>query len=129
MRKAEKIFVIAILVLSLSAMGVMRLAKSNNAEGSIIVKVDNQIVREVPINYSDVSKIYDFQFHNHTGQIDTKNGSVRIIRMSRELCPNGICADTGWINKTYQSIVCLPNRIVITIQKDTKEDDKIDIVI
>ena len=33
--------------------------------------------------------------------------------LSRELCPRGICSHTGWISRDYQSIVCVPNRIIV----------------
>lgn len=44
--------------------------------------------------------------------------------MSKEICPNSICSDIGWIDNTYQSIVCLPNNIIVTIEG--VEEDTID---
>jgi len=41
--------------------------------------------------------------------------------MNKEICPNAICSDTGWIDKGYQSIVCLPNNIVVTIEGNKDE--------
>lgn len=37
-------------------------------------------------------------------------------KMNKEICPRGICSDMGWISKTYESIVCLPNSIVVSIE-------------
>ncbi|WP_242862126.1 NusG domain II-containing protein [Clostridium intestinale] len=55
-------------------------------------------------------------FNNNTGYIEVKDGKVRMLEMSKEICPNSICSDTGWIDKIYQSIVCLPNNIIVTIE-------------
>ncbi len=30
-------------------------------------------------------------------------------------CPDQVCVKTGWISRGGQSIVCVPNRIVITV--------------
>jgi len=44
-----------------------------------------------------------------------------MLEMSKETCPNSICSDTGWIDKIYQSIVCLPNNIIVTIESVEEE--------
>lgn len=126
MKRLEKLVVAAILLLSFVAMGIMTLAQSDHQDKNIIIKVDNKLVKEIPINNSNESKIYSFNFNNHTGYIESKSGKVRMLEMSKELCPNGICSDTGWIDKSYQSIVCLPNKIVITVEG--KEDNGIDVI-
>lgn len=126
MKKIEKIIVAIILVLSLMSIGFTMLQKPSHTNGKILIKADNQKVKEIPLNLSSESKIYDFQFQGNTGYVESKNGQVRILEMSKDLCPNGICSDTGWIDKPYQSIVCLPNKIIITIDGD--KDDVIDVI-
>jgi len=37
------------------------------------------------------------------------------VRVTHSACPEKICARTGWINKTNQIIVCVPNKVVIQI--------------
>ncbi len=44
-----------------------------------------------------------------------------MLPLSRELCPRGICSHTGWISRNYQSIVCVPNRIIVAFS-DKKLD-------
>jgi len=122
MKKLEKIIVIVIVLLSLLAIGIPMLSKSNHQTSNIVINVDNKVVKKIPMNNSNESKRSDFNFNNHTGYIEAKNGRVRMLEMSKELCPNGICSDTGWIDKTYQSIVCLPNKIIITIEGGMKSE-------
>ena len=123
MKKLEKIILIVIVLLSLLAIGIPMLLKEPNPQTSnIVISVDNNVVRKIPMNNSNVSERYDFNFNNHIGYIEAKNGRVRMLEMSKELCPNSICSDTGWIDKTYQSIVCLPNKIIITIEGGKKSE-------
>lgn len=39
-----------------------------------------------------------------------------MVEMNKEICPESICSETGWIDSFYQSIVCLPNGIIVTIE-------------
>ena len=126
MKKLERIIVIVIVLLSLLAIGIPMLAKSNHQNSYIVINVDNKVVKKIPMNNSNESKRYDYNFKNNIGYIEVKNGRVRMVEMSKELCPNNICSDTGWIDKTYQSIVCLPNRIIVTI--DGGKSDEIDVI-
>ncbi len=41
-----------------------------------------------------------------------ENGAVRMLEAS---CPDQVCVHTGAISKPGQTIVCLPNRVVIEI--------------
>ena len=126
MKKLEKIIILVILLLSFSAIGIPMLSKSNSQNSNIVIKVDNKLVKKVPMNNSNESKRYDFNFNNNIAYIESKNGKVRMLEMSKELCPNGICSKTGWIDKTYQSIVCLPNKITVTIEG--AKSDEIDVI-
>jgi hypothetical protein len=42
------------------------------------------------------------------------------IRMLHSRCPKHICMNTGWISRKGQTIICLPNKIIIEI---ISEDD------
>lgn len=131
MKKLEKIIVGVILLISLMSMGIMMLTKSNHQNAMIVVKVDNQEVKKIQLNYASDLKTYEFNFQGNTAYLETQNGSVRLLEMSRELCPNAICSETGWINQSYQSIVCLPNQIIITLEggEIDKNNEELDIVI
>ena len=44
--------------------------------------------------------------------LEVKDGRVRMIDSA---CPDKLCVKTGWISRPGESIVCLPNRVVIEI--------------
>lgn len=132
MKNFEKIVVSVILLLSIMSMGIMMISKPDHQDGIIVIQVDNKVVKEIALNYSSEIKTDEFNFNGNIAYIESKNGSVRLLEMSKELCPNSICSDTGWIDQSYQSIVCLPNQIIITIEEgetDKGNEAEIDIVI
>jgi len=48
-------------------------------------------------------------------KIEIKNKRVRVIDSS---CPLHICEGMGWIDQCGDSIICVPNRMVITLVGD-----------
>lgn len=51
--------------------------------------------------------------------IEIKDGNVTMIEAD---CPDKICLETGTINRTNRSIVCLPNKVHIQIKGDMEDD-------
>ncbi|MFX4262375.1 NusG domain II-containing protein [Pelotomaculum propionicicum] len=43
------------------------------------------------------------------------HGSVNVPPMPKELCPLGICSRMGPISKPGRSIICMPNKMIISI--------------
>lgn len=44
--------------------------------------------------------------------LEVREGRVRMVDSA---CPDKLCVRTGWISRPGESIVCLPNRVVIEI--------------
>ena len=62
-------------------------------------------------------KLSESQIFSVTGprgktQIQIKDNKVRVTNSA---CREKICVRSGWINKTGQIIVCVPNKVVIKI--------------
>lgn len=122
MKKFDKIIIVGVLLLSIISLGIMTLSKSNNQNSNIVIIVGNKVEKKIPLNLKE-SKTYEFNFNNNIGYIEVNNGKVRMAEMNKEICPKSICSDTGWIETAYQSIVCLPNQIIVRI--DGAKDDEI----
>ncbi len=123
MKKLEKILVAIILLSSAIAMGVMMISKSDDQNKNIVITVDNKVIEKISLNKANETSLYDFNFDSDIGSIETRNGRVRMLEMSKEICPKSICSETGWIDNSYKSIVCLPNKIVVTIESEGQENE------
>ncbi|HHX86834.1 MAG TPA: NusG domain II-containing protein [Firmicutes bacterium] len=91
------------------------------------VYVDNKLVSELSLP-DHHQFIYRFNFGegNHQAQLEVDRGRIRMFPLDRQLCPRGICSHTGWISEPYESIVCLPNRIMIIFTGGPPAGDDID---
>ena len=54
--------------------------------------------------------------------LQIRDGAVRVLDVS---CPRRICCQMGWIKKSGQVIVCLPNRLIVRIGEQRGEFDAI----
>jgi len=80
-----------------------------------VIYLGNEKVAELSLANDDAFE-YKFGFgedERHEAAVEVKDGRVRMLPMGDELCPKGICSHTGWIAHSYESIVCLPNRIMV----------------
>lgn len=48
-------------------------------------------------------------------ELEVKAGRIRVLKSD---CPHHICMNTGWIEYTGQSIMCVPNKMVIEIKSE-----------
>ncbi|PRR76629.1 NusG domain II-containing protein [Clostridium thermopalmarium] len=121
LKKLDIIIIVVLLILSIIPSIYLMLFKSDNENSNIVIKVDGELTKSVPLKNENKSNIYEFNFDNNIGYVEVKNGRVRMLEMDKEVCPEGICSDTGWIENSYESIVCLPNRIIVTIEGNKDE--------
>jgi len=111
----DKVLIAFILVLSFAAFLFNFTLEATGEQKYIAIFVDNRFVME--ISFDDrTERTVNFPFgkdNEHTATIEISRGRVRMLPLPKELCPRGICSHTGWISHDYQSIVCVPNRIII----------------
>ena len=62
---------------------------------------------------------------NGTNTVVIENGAVY---MKDSTCKNHVCIDTGKISETKDTIVCLPNKIVVTIESNSKAGGDVDVI-
>ncbi len=123
-----------IIIISVLAMGLGGLWYNLNLTGApppqkyAAVYVDNKLVAELSLadHY-----LYEFTFNGkdlekHRAQLEVEPGRIRMLPLDRRLCPRGICSHTGWISKPYESIVCLPNRILVIFPAGPSGDNGVD---
>ena len=80
------------------------------------IYLENRLVAELSFSDRDAFQ-YSFPFGEageHTAVLEVEGGRLRMLPLDKEICPEGICSHTGWISRSHESIVCLPNRILVT---------------
>lgn len=112
---ADYIFVGIILLAGLVGLG-FNLQEAAAADHKYaLVYVQNRPVAELSIA-AESKYTYELRFGEegeHSAFVEVGGGRIRMLPMDDDLCPRGICSHTGWIEYSYESIVCLPNQIMI----------------
>jgi len=84
---------------------------TNTGGDRAIVTVDGQLYGTYSLSEDQTIEVV--QENGHSNYITIKDGTVSMAYSS---CKNQVCVNTGAISETKDSIVCLPNKVMIEIQ-------------
>ena len=118
LRKADLLLLAAALVFGAVLAAVLLLRASG---GTVQVRVAGAVTAGYPL---DRDASYTITGANGgTNLLVIEDGAARIEEAS---CPDGVCVHTGRIRRNGQSIVCLPNQVVVEIVSDTENSSGVD---
>lgn len=84
--------------------------------GYVSVQIDGETITEFPIG-DNVRVVLGTGEHTNTLVIE--GGTARVVEAS---CPDQICVRQGAVRYAGESIVCLPHRLVITVEGGQMDD-------
>lgn len=105
MKKFEWILIASILIVSLILWGALSLFKESGA--SVVVRVDGKDVA----TYS-LLKNGEYVLNGGTNVLTIKDGCAY---MTQADCPDHLCVKQGSVERTGETITCLPNRLTVTV--------------
>ena len=118
--KNDIIFIAALLLVLSLIGGCMLLFRK---EGSTVkVTVNGQIYGTYSL---DKNQTVEIKTENGYNILVIENGTARIEEAS---CPDGVCSSHRPIRFSNSSIICLPNKVVVSINGEEKENGGLDIV-
>lgn len=121
LRRNDAIFIAALLAVVLMAGACLYLFRGEG--DTVTVSVDGKVVATYPLNVDRTEDILtDGEGHN---RLIIQDGKAYVASAS---CPDGICAAHKPIHRDGESIVCLPNKVVVTV-KTAKNADAPDVVV
>ncbi len=83
--------------------------------GRVIISLNGEVFREISLNENSVIPI-ETEFGKNTVVIE--EGEVFVTHSN---CPDRLCEKDS-ISKSGESIVCLPNRLSVTVEGKNKEE-------
>lgn len=110
-KKKDWILILLILVVAGAAYGIHEFAGSKGAD-VVTVKVDGKVTGTYPLDKDQKIKI-----NGGTNILTIKNGKAK---MTDADCPDQLCVHQKAISKDKESIICLPNRVVVTVESEQK---------
>ena len=115
--RIDIIIIASLLLLSVLVLLISQLTRSEGA--SVTVTVDGVTVGEYPL-----SRNAEYTINGGTNILTVKDG---VAFMSYSSCPDHVCENTGKAKYVGEQIVCLPNKVTVTISGEIT-DDAVDFV-
>ena len=112
----DVILIVSLLIVS--AVAIVYLLFFRKGGDSVKVMVDGEIFGTYSLNENVYEEIITGEKSQNINRFEIKDGKVSMLFAS---CPDGICVAHRPVFRDGESIVCLPNRVVITVVSD---DDK-----
>lgn len=88
-----------------------RILAGRQSPSSVLVSVDGKETARFFLT-EEVDTVIE-GIHGGTNRLIIQNGAASITEAT---CPDHLCISQGAITESGQTIVCLPNRVVVTIQ-------------
>lgn len=121
MKKNDIILIAVIVVLALAAFGGISLYSANSTrEAEAVVILDGEEQGRYPLSQDTTVKI-DLADGSYN-ILEIKDGKADIIEAT---CPDKICVEHRPVSKRGESLVCLPNQVVVEIENG--EETEVDI--
>ena len=89
---------------------------SRQSGGEAVVSINGEEVLRLPLNKDTSITLGEGE---HINVLVIENGKAAVTEAS---CPDHVCIDQGWVSYSGQSIVCLPNKLVIVFVGETEVD-------
>ncbi|BDF70083.1 hypothetical protein CE91St41_26900 [Oscillospiraceae bacterium] len=114
---------LAVLACAAAIFMVLRPAPSNFLYAEIVL--DNETVARYDLNALAGPFYLPVEGAAYPLIVEADHGRIRIAESA---CPGGDCLRTGWADRPGQQIICLPNRLVISLTGENGAADGIDAV-
>ena len=111
MNNKNFLFVIGIILISALLFSVNFFISHNG--DTVYIYYDSQLFETAPLNENREINV------NDTNVVVIENGSVY---MKSATCPDKLCINQGKISDSSRNIVCLPNKVVVKVDKASDID-------
>ncbi len=108
--------ILLLVVLAIGLAGILFLyTRPAVSDGKVEVAVDGEVVMTLPL--SEDTEVTISGFDGGENLLVISDGKAEIESAS---CPDGVCVRHYAISRDGESIICLPNRVVVTIRGGEK---------
>jgi hypothetical protein len=112
----DKLLIICLIAIALICICIS--ARLDKDADTLIIKIGGKEAIRMPLSND---REFDVQGPLGITRIKIKN---RYVRVMDSPCKRKICVETGWIRKSHQHIICVPNQVFIYLEGG--RDEKID---
>lgn len=123
MKKGDKIILIIISILIAISTGGTYIYKYtiNGSEHIAEIKQNGEVIQT--INLGEIKEVKQWEITSEEGFHNTIKVEPKRIRIIEADCPHEECVKTEWISDHGEMIVCMPNKLVISIKGESNDVD------
>lgn len=118
MTKGDKIVAIVIVVFSLVLFIVVNSTQSNTGRNYISIQINGEEIEKITLGQRE-KKEYKYSTDFGENHVEVDGERVRMVHSS---CKDQICVHQGVIQNSGEIIICLPNRFVVEIKNEGKNE-------
>jgi hypothetical protein len=112
MISTKKWIIIIALILIAAIIGTMFVFLHDKTGTTAKIVQDGNVIETIDLSKVQDEKYITVEYEGRSNTILIKDGKICVFDAD---CPDQVCVNMGWIPSGEKSIVCLPNRLVISI--------------
>lgn len=115
MNKSDLKLIVMALIILLSICFIMYIFR-DKGEKQAKVYYENKLVLTIDLNHNGV---YNVQGYNGNVRFLVENKKIKVLE---ENSAKHLCSYQGFISESYQTLICLPNKIIVQIESNNSYD-------
>ena len=120
MRKNDLCLVLSLLLLA-AALHFYLTTRPASGQISFQIQQDDRIVQT--IRHSALTNTGQFSVRTGNGNVHIEIDPAKGARIIESPCPDKLCMHQGYIKKSGQTILCLPEKVLITVVSERKDGE------
>ena len=120
MRKNDFYLVLCLLLLA-AALHFYLTTRPASGQISFQIQQDDRIVQT--IRHSALTNTGQFSVRTGNGNVHIEIDPAKGARIIESPCPDKLCMHQGYIKKSGQTILCLPEKVLITVVSERKDGE------
>lgn len=94
------------------------ISEKENLSNNILVTIGTEYNQNFD---ATIDSVYTIEYNGVHVIVEVKSGAVRITESA---CKNKHCIKHGWLKPNdYDKIICMPQKVIISFDKDDNEDE------
>lgn len=111
--KGDKLLIVFVLILALGSMGYIRKQGLSNKDKYVSIQVNGKEIKKIIFDDAIVGNTIPIETEYGYNLIEVGDNEIRVIEAD---CPDKIDVKQGSISRIGETIVCLPNKLVVEIK-------------
>jgi len=122
LNKADIVIIVVTIILSISLYASFKYFIQRDDATTVYIYYENRLVATMDLNTNDTLLLEQKNYPSLLADLEVEVKD-RKVQISKEESPNNICSKQGWTDSQLKPLVCLPNKVMVTVEAGEGEVD------